>query len=180
MSKLGKTTFERSKNEFYPTPLKAIEPLLPHLPPNINYCEPCAGAKDLVNNLKILRPDINCTFACDIDPRADGIVQKSAITINKNDIEDIDYFITNPPFKWDMFEPLTEHLISLRPTWLLIPSDYMHNKRMGSLMKRCEKVVSVGRVKWFSDSNATSTDNFCWYLFNKENTKTIFYGRDSA
>lgn len=180
MSKLGKTTFERSKNDFYGTPLKAIEALLPHLSKDIKYCEPCGGAGDLINNLKILRPDIICSYSYDIDPRADGIVQRSAVTITENDINGIDYFITNPPFKWDMFEPLTEHLIKLRPTWLLIPSDYMHNKRMGNLMKRCEKVVSVGRVKWFSDSNATSTDNFCWYLFTKEDQTTTFYGRDSS
>ncbi len=177
MSKLGKTTFERSKNDFYGTPLKAIEPLLPHLQQNLKYCEPCAGAGDLINNLKTLRPDIDCTYACDIDPRANNIIQKSAIFIDENDISGIDYFITNPPFKWEMFEPLTEHLIKLRPTWLLIPSDYMHNKRMGSLMSRCEKVVSVGRVKWFTDSSATSTDNFCWYLFKNQPTLTTFYGR---
>lgn len=177
MSKLGKTEFARSKNDFYGTPPKAIEALLPHLPQNTIYCEPCGGAGDLINNLKTLRPDVVCKAAFDIDPRINGIVQKSALSIKEYDIDGIDMFITNPPFKWEMFEPIAEHLITLRPVWFLIPSDYMHNIRMGSLMKRCKKVVSIGRIKWFSDSNATSTDNFCWYYFDKNEGDTFFYGR---
>lgn len=177
MSKLGQTKFNRSKNDFYGTPLKPIIPLIPHLPLNLTYCEPCGGNGDLINNLKILRPDIECKISFDIDPRTTGIVQKSALFINENDLSGVDVFITNPPFKWEMFQPITEHLITLRPTWLLIPADYMHNIRMGELMKRCEKVVSVGRVKWFTDSSATSTDNFCWYKFGKDYTKTELIGR---
>jgi len=177
MSKLGKTEYPRSKNEFYPTPISALEPLILHLEQSITYCEPCAGANDLVKNLAILRPDINCSISFDIDPRDNNIIKKSATDIEKSEIDNIDYFITNPPFKWEMFDPITTHLISLKPTWLLIPSDFMHNKRMGPYMKKCSKVVSVGRVKWFSDSKATSTDNFCWYLFQNELAETRFYGR---
>jgi len=177
MSKLGKTEFERNARDFYPTPIKALGSLVPHLPQDLTYCEPCAGAYDLVNNLKILRPDINCKYAFDIVPQHTDIVQKSATDIAENDISGIDMFITNPPFKWDMFNPVTQHLISLRPTWLLIPADFMHNIRMGPYMKQCIKLVSVGRVKWYADSKASSTDNFCWYLFDKEQSETQFYGR---
>lgn len=177
MSKLGKRKFKRVSKDFYPTPLKALEPLLPFLEKNLKYCEPCAGAYDLVNNLQQLRPDIECKYAFDIFPQHNNIIQKSALFIKDEDIGDIDCFITNPPFKWEMFEPIAEHLISLRPTWFLIPADYMHNKRMSKLMERCKLVVSVGRIKWFEGSKATSTDNFCWYLFDKFITDTKFIAR---
>jgi hypothetical protein len=32
--------FERQPNNFYPTPPKALEPLLPYLPPGSRFCEP--------------------------------------------------------------------------------------------------------------------------------------------
>jgi hypothetical protein len=181
MSKLGKTDYPRSKNEFYPTPISALESLIPHLENDIKYCEPCAGANDLVNNLKTLRPDVICNIAFDIDPRDINIIQKSATDILETEISNVDCFITNPPFKWDMFDPVASHLISLRPTWLLIPADFMHNIRMGPYITKCVKIVSIGRVKWFSDSKASSTDNFCWYLFDKNNnSETKFYGRNSS
>jgi len=47
-------------------------------------------------------------------------------------------------------------------------------------MAKCSKVVSVGRLKWFKDSKHTSTDNFCWYFWQKGargDTTTEFYGR---
>lgn len=167
MSKLGQTNFKRNDRDFYKTPLTPIQSLIPHLPNNLSFCEPCAGAYDLVNNLTQLRPDISCNAAFDIFPQDDRIITKSAADITENDIKGIDMFITNPPFKWDMFEPILTNLLLLRPTWFLIPADFMHNKRMVPYMEKCSKLVSVGRVKWFDDSKATSTDNFCWYKFEK-------------
>ena len=32
-------------------------------------------------------------------------------------------------------------------------------------MKRCRKVVSVGRLKWIPGSKHTGKDNCAWYLF---------------
>ena len=41
---MGKRSeFERHKNNFYPTPESAVLPLLPHLPPECEFEEPCAG-----------------------------------------------------------------------------------------------------------------------------------------
>lgn len=168
MSKLGQTNYTRSERDFYKTPIIPIQSLTPHLPQNLTFCEPCAGAYDLANNLIQLRPDIKCNAAFDIFPQTDKIILKSATDITEKDVAGIDMFITNPPFKWDMFDPILSHLLTLRPTWLLIPADFMHNKRMVPYMEKCSKIVSVGRVKWFDDSKATSTDNFCWYKFEKD------------
>jgi hypothetical protein len=64
-------------------------------------------------------------------------------------------FITNPPYTWKILDPLITHLSNMAPTWLLLPADMMHNIRMAPHMAYCEKVVSVGRVKWFG--------NHIWY-----------------
>lgn len=178
MSKLGKTEYKRVDRDFYPTGIKPLEPLIPHLSNNLVYSEPCAGAYDLVNNLKTLRPDIVCDIAFDIFPQDNRIIKKNALDIGSDDIKNCDCFITNPPYKWDMFEPITNHLLSMLPVWYLIPADFMHNKRMIPFMKTCSKIVSVGRIKWYPDSKATSTDNFCWYKFETTNISyTEFYHR---
>ena len=48
-------------------------------------------------------------------------------------------------------------------------------------MHRCEKIVSVGRVKWIPGSKMTGKDNCCWYLFDREfgyaDGRTQFFGR---
>lgn len=178
MSKLGKTSFERIEKDFYPTGIKPLEILQYHLPQNLTYSEPCAGAYDLINNLEKIRKDIKCKSSFDINPRDSRIQEKSALEITRNDVLDCDCFITNPPYKWEMFNPITEHLLTLKPVWYLIPADFMHNKRMIPFMKKCSKIVSVGRIKWYENTKATSTDNFCWYYFEtSEVLRTEFHHR---
>jgi hypothetical protein len=173
-----RSNFERKERDYYSTPLSAIIPLTFHLPENLIYCEPCAGEGILIQNLKKLRADIICNVAFDIYPQNSNIIKKSATDIIDNDIKNIDQFITNPPFKWEMFKPIANNLISLKPTWFLLPADFMHNIRMSTFMKKCSLVVSIGRIKWFEDTKSTSTDNFCWYLFDKNNNShTQFIGR---
>lgn len=178
MSKLGKTSFERKEKDFYPTGIKPLEVLEYYLPQNLTYCEPCAGAFDLIDNLTELRKDIKCNASFDIIPRDIRITKKSALDIELDDVLNCDCFITNPPYKWEMFNPITEHLLTLKPVWYLIPADFMHNKRMIPFMKKCSKIVSVGRIKWYENSKATSTDNFCWYYFEThEVSRTEFFHR---
>lgn len=46
---MGKRSrFQRAPRDFYPTPAGAVSPLLPRLPPEFAFVEPCAGAGDLV------------------------------------------------------------------------------------------------------------------------------------
>jgi hypothetical protein len=85
---------------------------------------------------------------------------------------------TNPPYTWDILKKLLDYLPKLKPTWMLLPADMMHNKRMAPYMKVCRRVVSVGRVRWVEGTKSSSTDNFAWYLFNPEEPgPTIFIGR---
>lgn len=176
---MGKrSNFERVERDFYPTPLEAVRPLIPHLPKSFLYVEPCAGKGDLIRHIKELtKGGGQMVHACDIEwpgPHM-GISEGSYEHYTGNDA---DFFITNPPWSRDILHPLILHLSDLAPTWLLFDADWMHTKQAIPYLKRCEKIVSVGRVKWIPDSKTTGKDNCCWYLFVANVTGgPTFYGR---
>lgn len=117
-----------------------------------------------------------CTGHSDIEPMM--ISSKiNALELTEEDFRQSDLIITNPPWDRKILHPMIEHFIKFKPTWLLFDADWMHTKQSSELMKRCSKVVSVGRVKWIEDSKMTGKDNVCWYLFSNEATGTTFYGR---
>jgi hypothetical protein len=76
-----------------------------------------------------------------------------------------DLFITNPPWRWDLLEPIVLHLSSQKPTWLLLAADIMHNVRSATIMNRCAKVVPIGRLKWIPGSKHGGMDNAVWMNF---------------
>ena len=50
---MGKRSdFERKPRDFYPTPLEAVEPLIPHFDGQFTFTEPCAGNVVLVDHLE--------------------------------------------------------------------------------------------------------------------------------
>ncbi len=160
----------RVERDFYPTPEHAVLPLDKHLSPCTNFDEPCCGDGALQQILESMGH--RCQHRSDIEP------QCSAAKINAMDLDFCasDVFITNPPYTWKILDPLITHLSNMAPTWLLLPADMMHNKRMSPHMEYCEKVVSIGRVKWFG--NQSGMENSAWYLFDKEHTgDTKFYAR---
>ncbi len=178
-SAIRKSHFKRRKNDFYQTPLEAIEPLTNYLQKDVRYIEPCAGDGALVNGLNYLEYG-TCIEAYDIDPKVYWIKKQDALKLTENDLfnKDVDMFITNPPWSRELLHPLIEHLSSLRPTWLLFDADWMHTKQSSDLIKRCLKIVSIGRVKWIADSKYSSLENCCWYLFDKKIVSyTVFIGR---
>jgi hypothetical protein len=171
---MGKRSdFKRRDRDFYPTPVKAVEPLIPHLPSSFTYVEPCAGGGDLID-------------ASDIEP---GISKYGVRFVQKDafDIEDvprdIDFFITNPPWDRNILHPLIIHLIGMRPTWLLFDADWMHTRQSAPYLRNfCKRIVSVGRIKWIPNSPHTGKDNCAWYLFDErdpnQDDPTVFCGRD--
>lgn len=176
MGKRDPEKFEKKPRDFYATiDPAAVEALVPHLQPNRFFIEPCAGAGDLAIALAVR--GFHCAAMYDIEPQGEGVVQRSCLNIGEKEAWFADYFITNPPFTWKVLQPILDHLIHFLPTWLLLPADYMHNVRMGPYMKRCEKVVSIGRLYW-EDNRVKGVDNYCWYHFNKKyDGKTEFVGR---
>ena len=163
---------KKPRDKYYTIDPIAVHTLTSHLPVNTQFIEPCAGDGELVRGLN--RMGFDCCGACDIEPQASWIEQRNCLTLDR---QDADYYITNPPFTWSILQPLMAHMISLLPTWLLLPADFMHNVRMGPYMKQCKKVVSIGRMFW-QDNQIKGVDNYCWFLFDKDHKgPTEFIGR---
>jgi len=202
---MGKrSNYVRRDRDFYPTPYEAVVPLLPHLPVAARFHEPCVGDGDLVRHLE--RNGHKCFAAGDIKRKGRDLRSQKrsrAATRYGQTIKGFfgvyfyppsseqdalkiigtpaDMFITNPPWDRDILHPLITHLSDIAPTWLLFDADWMHTKQSTPYMERCQKIVSVGRIKWITGSKMTGKDNCCWYLFTKEQTAqtahTEFHGR---
>jgi hypothetical protein len=183
--KLGKRSdYERKPRDFYPTPLAAVKPLIPHLPESFTFCEPCAGDARLIYHIETLHADASCITAYDIEPQADDVEELDALDLDETHVEHCDFIITNPPWERSkksgyLLHAMIERFSDLRPTWLLFDADWMHTEQSADLVKdRLVKIVSIGRVKWIEDSAGTGKDNCCWYLFDKPNQSgTEFHGR---
>jgi hypothetical protein len=177
---MGKrSNFERVERDFYPTPYEAVLPLLSHLDDETFFDEPCAGNGALALHLE--KHGHICVWASDIEPQPS---LSNLLKIYQRDYRladqqsGADYFITNPPWDRKLLHPLISFMSLLRPTWLLFDADWIHTKQSSDLMKRCVKIVSVGRVKWIEGSKNTGKDNCCWYLFDSKHTgPTTFVGR---
>ena len=118
---MGKRSdFGRHPRGLYPTPVSAVQPLLPHLPAVVQFDEPCAGDGALVQHLEVAGHSLG--IASDIQPMAHGILKYDAhVIVQFNG----DMFITNPPWpepnrRGDPTLTILMHLSSLAPTWLLL------------------------------------------------------------
>jgi len=176
---MGKRSdFKRIERDFYPTPLAAVEPLIPHLPKGrFDFVEPFAGDGQLIWNIIKLRDDCTCILATDIEPLAEGITRADFRDVDMGNVECT--FISNSPWDRKILHPAIEHFSEQGPTWLLFDADWMHTKQSAPYMEYCHKIVSVGRVKWIPDSKMTGKDNCAWYLFDQSRTceGTVFIGR---
>lgn len=170
----------RRANDWYATPRKAVEPLIRHLPEYGTFCEPCAGDGALAKHIDDLTEGgFWAKHLFDISPSAMGITERDALTLTPDDLVDVDYLATNPPFLWSTLKPMLDLFPTLKPTWLLLPFGYAANKRMAPYMKICKKVQPIGRVKWIEDSKQSSTDDFCWMLFDSDFVGTTkLYARE--
>ena len=173
-------TFEPQPRDLWrTTDPNAFPPLIPYIQGKV-YAEPCYGAGDLEEGIGAYAV---CDWRSDIKPQSGKALQKNAIFLTKRDVEHCDYIVSNPPFSFAMLQPLLDHLPTLKPTWLLLPSDMAHNKRMRGYMDRCSLVLSVGRLFFHKGGEDASevkysrgTANNCWYLFHSEPCDTKFVG----
>ena len=72
-------------------------------------------------------------------------------------------FITNPPWpetnrRGEPTLSILTHLSSLAPTWLLLPADFAHNIYFREVEGRCQRIVSVGRVKWIAGTKHSGNE----------------------
>ena len=174
---MGKrSSFKRNPRDYYQTPAAAVAPLLPHLPPETRFIEPCAGDYALAGHLEIAT--MSCVQAFDIHPMEYYIDRQDALG-DWGAVKSADCIITNPPWDRKILHPMIEKFSAMLPTWLLFDADWMHTVQSAELMRLCKKVVSVGSVKWIPDSKMTGKDNCAWYLFDRTGAphETVFVGR---
>lgn len=168
MTKRAFQKFKRNKRDLYDTPKEAVLPLIPHLPFEGTYHEPCVGNGWLVEHLSELKPGLACVATSDISQRQDARTIRSTVA---------DMFITNPPWDRPVLHEIIENLASIKPTWLLFDADWMHTKQAARHLFDCDKIVSVGRVSWMGNG-ISGFDNCAWYLFTPTQTfPPTFYGR---
>ncbi len=178
---MGKrSSFERRDRDFYRTPIEAVAPLIAHLPAG-EFAEPCAGDGALVDAIEHLsKRRVRCVWKADIEPQRADITAKDFLATGEDDgLADADFIITNPPWDWPTFSQIASMAALWRkPAWFLLPADYAHNRRCAELLKRCERIVSIGRVKWIADSPASGKENCAWYLLQPYPVAvTAFYPR---
>lgn len=174
---MGKrSNYERKELDFYPTPWSAVIPLLPHLAPRSRYCEPCAGAGDLIGHLE--KHGHECVSAFDVAPRSSGIRSADASFMRREDLGGADLIITNPPWDRPALHQIIERSTFLCPAWFLFDSDWMHTRQAIPYLRQCSMIVSVGRVKWIEGTDNAGMDNCCWYKFDPDHLgRTSFVGR---
>jgi hypothetical protein len=191
---LGKrSSFERVPRDFYPTPKEAVLPLLPYVPKDSRFYEPCYGNGALAYWLSTGPGQLKLENASELQHWKDvgldypegydhthGIqFEKNALELTKEDVSNAEYIITNPPWERRTLHALIEHFRNLNTTWLLFDADWMHTRQASEYLKHCDMIVSVGRVKWIPDSKMTGKDNCAWYRFRPDTHACIteFVGR---
>lgn len=156
----------RRPREFWPTPLEAVRPLIPYLPAQAQWMEPCAGAGDLMRHLRHLWPGGLCVYACDLVPHAAGIQVADARDL----VSRPDLYITNPPWpkpgqRGDPALSIIMSLMRLAPSWMLLPWDFAANDYFSDVRDHCEVIVPIGRVSWMGNGTG-GMDNSAWYRFD--------------
>jgi hypothetical protein len=152
-----RSAFERIANDFYPTPLKAALPLVPHLNGIRTFAEPCCGDGALVKHLESF--GLRCTYAGDIATGQDALA-KAAFDSP---------IITNPPWTRRVLHQLIVHFMNCAPfSWLLFDADWAHTRQSIPFIPHCSLILPLGRVKWIPNSPYDSgKDNAAWYRFDR-------------
>ena len=153
----------RSPRDFYRTPMKAVEPLLPHLAPGTRFVDPCAGDGAMADFLEA--HGHACVTAYDIRPlqrqRSTMPQPPTVVAVRK-----LDMFkelppsllcISNPP--WSQLKRILD---GFGDAWWLLASDWKETRWAQPYLKRCSKIVAVGRVGWMGNKK-TGYDNADWY-----------------
>jgi hypothetical protein len=175
---MGKrSAFPRIPQDAYDTPAEAVRPLLPFLKPGMCFAEPCAGAGLLVHQLE--QAGLKTVWVSDIAPRAAEVWKLDVLELTRQIVEPADLVITNPPWDRKFLHQLILHLRKLgKPAWLLIDANWAFTGQAAPYLLYCERIVTIGRVKWIPGSTMTGKDDCAWFLFHPHPTPmTLFTGK---
>lgn len=94
MSATGRGT-NRDPKDFYPTDRNSVRAILPHLPRDSSFWEPCAGDGRIIQMLRESGRDAN---GCDLFPQDTPYYPKGGSIDYLKDYSPRDFVLTNPPF----------------------------------------------------------------------------------
>lgn len=167
---MGKrSNFERKPKDLYPTidPTAAAK-LAPHV--SGEYIEPCAGDGALI---RLLHPHgLTCTYACDIEPMAEGI-DKQDVLFFETKLPACKQIITNPPWSRPSLHAMIETFRNHAPTFLLFDAAWMFTEQAKPFLRYCPRIIPVGRLYWEANK-VKGMEDAAWYQFGVEETETIF------
>lgn len=156
---MGKrSNFERRERDFYPTPLAAVTPLVPHLRGIRTFAEPCCGDGAMVRHLESF--GLRCAYHGDIATGQDALALKAA------DCNGADSIITNTPWKRPVLHALIPRFALIAPTWLLIDQDWACTKQAVRYLACCTDILPIGRQIWIPGTDTPGFDNAAWYRFD--------------
>jgi len=167
MTKRAAGKFKVVPNEYYPTPDKAIDPLIPHLRREgvKTFVEPCYGKGHIVDYLE--SQGFKCVRKGDIEEGEDARDWKRA------DFVGADVSITNTPWSNDLMQEIMLRQASFLPSWFLVYSDWIFTKQSAAIMQGCcTDIVPIGRVKWIAGSESVGFDNCCWVRMHMKKSMT--------
>ncbi len=154
---MGKrSSFERRPGDFYPTPARAVPPLIPHLHRIRTFAEPCAGDGALLRHLESF--GLRCVYQGDIAAGQDALAVDNYASA--------DVIVTNPPWTRKLLHPLIEHFQRIAPTWLLLDMDWSGTKQARPYLRSCTDILPIGRLIWIPGTTMHGKDNACWYRFD--------------
>ncbi len=166
-----RSNFKREARDFYSTPYEAVLPLLPHV--SGSFYEPCAGNGALTRHLQ--QHGLKCTGQSDWEPLSPEIHKCSAFDLPH--VNGADQIISNFPWRREMLHPLLRHCLTLAPVWTLHDANWMFTAQAAPFLKYCEKIVTVGRVKWIEGSKSAGMEDVCWYRIGMYEAETVFIGK---
>jgi hypothetical protein len=179
---MGKrSSYERRERDFYPTPAKAVPPLIPHLRGVRRFAEPCCGDGSLVRHLEA--HGLICTYAGDIATGQD------ALKLTVADLNGADKIITNPPYSdkpkppytRELMHRLIQHFLCIAPSWLLLELDSAATNQASPYLRHCSDIVPIGRLKLIPGTKGGGMQNFAWYHFDARHTAgPVMHPRGSA
>jgi len=162
--------FERKASDFYPTPPKAVKPLIPFLKAEkfSTFAEPCDGDGALTREIESY--GFQCVYSNDITKGQDALL--------RTDFNGAERIITNPPHSRDQMHLLIAHLAGIAPSWTLLDVDWWHTRQAQPFARLCTTIIPIGRLRWFPDSPHIGKDNYAWYRFDAQHKgPTVIYGR---
>ncbi len=179
MSILSRATgksYPSKPNDFWPTiDLRAIPPLLPHLPKACLYAEPCAGGGHLIDLLDPHGPI--CAWASDLAPQSATIMPCDIFSITADDLRHVDCIITNPPWSRKLLHPIIRHLLTLgKPAWLLFDAAWAFTQQASEHLAHCTHIAAIGRLRWIPDSSFDPPTDYAWYCFDGAPTAATHQG----